>query len=129
VKEKREPSCYLGCSANRALRNFSRMRFSALARDVAALLEQIEATNVFGNEFKHRTLWDEYCHEVQVREDGSQEIPCCASFSSAMFAVMGTIDGSEKELLNIGAKWHVEEGQKESANMVGIVDPVHGNRT
>jgi hypothetical protein len=124
VKEQEAVQGCFGCSTHKAVRNYSQIRFAALAREAAGQLEQMEATGLYGGYFKHRTLWDEYCHEVQTREDGSREIPCRASFGSAMFAVIETISGSEAELLNIGAKWHVDEGQNDSANMVGIIDPV-----
>jgi hypothetical protein len=60
VKELEEAPYCLGCPTHRAVRNYSKARFGALARDASAQLEQIEATSIFGDDYKHRTLWDEY---------------------------------------------------------------------
>ena len=40
-------------------------RFEAYARKVIYRLQRIKASGIFGDDFNHKTGWDEYCYEVQ----------------------------------------------------------------
>jgi fructosamine-3-kinase len=40
-------------------------RFAALARKVIYRLQRLDASGICGDDHQHKTLWDEFCHEVQ----------------------------------------------------------------
>lgn len=48
-----------------ALIRFERERVEALARRAVYRLQRIHASGIFGEDYRYRSLWDEYCHEVQ----------------------------------------------------------------
>ena len=48
----------------RAVLDFASDRYSGLARQMVNRLQRIHASGNF-EEHRHKTLWDEYCHEVQ----------------------------------------------------------------
>jgi hypothetical protein len=56
---------YFRCPTHRAVREFSRVAFAALARKVIRRLQLIPASGIFDADRPHKSLWDEYCHEVQ----------------------------------------------------------------
>ena len=66
MKEEEEAPYCLGCPTHKAIRNYSKTRFAAVARDASAQLEQFKVTGIFGDDYKHQTLWD---------ENGTQLIP------------------------------------------------------
>lgn len=49
---------------HRAVLDFASDRYSGLARQMVNRLQRINASGNF-EEYRHKTLWDEYCHEVQ----------------------------------------------------------------
>jgi hypothetical protein len=52
-------------AADSAVLEFATAAYETLARRVIFRLQRIEASSVYGNDYQHKTLWDEYCHEVQ----------------------------------------------------------------
>jgi len=53
-------------AAHRALREFSRLEVEALGRKFIYRLQRFPAAGIYGDvSYCHKTIWDEYCHEVQ----------------------------------------------------------------
>lgn len=46
-----------------AVRKFSRREFSTYARRVTYRMQRFAACGIYGDDLKHKTLWDEYCYE------------------------------------------------------------------
>lgn len=44
---------------------FALKEWPRLARKVAYRMQRIPASGIFGDDYRHRTLWDEFCHEVK----------------------------------------------------------------
>ncbi|OYU46966.1 MAG: hypothetical protein CFE31_18900 [Rhizobiales bacterium PAR1] len=44
---------------------FARAEWPPLARKAIHQLQRMTATGLYGDYYRHKTLWDEYCHEVQ----------------------------------------------------------------
>jgi hypothetical protein len=127
VKEQEEaPSC-LGCPTHKAVRNYSRVRFTALAREVAVDLEQFEASGIFGDDYAHRTLWDEYCQEVQEGPHGPLRYTFDATIAPIVQAIVESIADSEAVLLTIGARWHLDEDHEEHGDVVATPDQIRRN--
>jgi len=127
VKELEEAPYCLGCPTHKAIRNYSKARFGVLARDASAQLEQIEATKIFGDDYKHRTLWDEYCHEIQEGPHGPIENAFGETVDPILQAVVESLVDSEAVLLTIGARWHLDEDQDRDVDVVAIPDLIRRN--
>jgi hypothetical protein len=127
VKEQEEATSCLGCPTHKAIRNYSKTRFGELARDASVQLEQIEATGIFGDDYKHRTLWDEYCHEIQKGPHGPLKFAFDTTVVPIVQAIVEAIDNSEAVLLSIGARWHLDEDQATDREVVATPDQIRRN--
>jgi hypothetical protein len=126
VNAHEAPDCS-GCPNQKAIRNYSAARYSALAREAAVLLEQIEATRIFGDDYKHRTLWDEYCHEVQEGPHGLLEDAFAETVGPIIRGIVESVADSEAILLTIGARWHLDEAQEADGDIVATPDQIRRN--
>ena len=52
-------------AALNAIDVFVRHEWPRFARKGFHRMQRIPASGIFGDDYRHRTLWDEYCHEVQ----------------------------------------------------------------
>jgi hypothetical protein len=50
----------------RGILNFSLDRFAALARKAVHQMQRIDASGIFGDDYRHKTLWNEFCHVIQT---------------------------------------------------------------
>ena len=50
---------------HRAVREFGRVEIEALSRRVIYRLQRITASGIFGDGYIYKSVWDEFCHEVQ----------------------------------------------------------------
>ena len=50
---------------HRAVREFGRVEIEALSRRVIYRLQRITAVGIFGDGYIYKSVWDEFCHEVQ----------------------------------------------------------------
>lgn len=48
-----------------ALLSFAEDKYGSLARKMVARLQKIPASGVFSDDYQHKTLWDEFCHDIQ----------------------------------------------------------------
>jgi hypothetical protein len=115
------------CPTNKAIRIYSKTRFTALAREVAVQLGQIEATGIFGDDFKYRTLWDEYCHEIQEGPHGPLKFAFDTTVVPIVQGIVEAIDNPEAILLTIGARWHLDEDQGTDGEVVATPDQIRRN--
>ena len=127
MKAQEEAPYCLGCPTHKAIRSYSKTRFGALARDASIQLEQIEASGIFGDDYKHLTLWDEYCHEVQEGPHGPLEYAFAATVGPIVQAIVESIADSEAVLLTIGARWHLDEDQATDREVVATPDQIRRN--
>jgi hypothetical protein len=127
VSEQEEAPHCLGCSTHKAIRNYSNTRFGALARDASVQLEQVEATGIFGDDYKHRTLWDEYCHEIREGPHGPLKFAFETTVVPIVQAIVEAIDNPEAILLTIGARWHLDEDQGTDREVVATPDQIRRN--
>lgn len=124
MRDREEAPYCLDCPTHKAIRNYSKTRFSALARDASAQLEQFEATGIFGDDYKHRTLWDEYCHEIQEGPHGPLKFAFDTTVVPIVQAIVEAIDNPEAILLTIGARWHLDEDQGTDREVVATPDQI-----
>jgi hypothetical protein len=68
MSEKPEFTDCLSCSMHDAVLKFAAARYEMLARRVIFRMQRMEAIGLY-DDYRHKTLWDEYCHEVQEGPD------------------------------------------------------------
>jgi hypothetical protein len=127
VKAQEEAPYCLACPTHKAIRNYSKTRFAAFAREAAVQLEQIEATGIFGDGYRHRTLWDEYCHEIQEGQHDPLKFAFDTTVVPIVQAIVEAIDNPEAILLTIGARWHLDEDQGADREVVATPDQIRRN--
>lgn len=104
-----------------AVRTFARAEFAALSRKAIHRLQRIEASGIYGDDYVYKSLWDEYCHEVQ---EGPHDLLVCAwdlTLENVMNDVIERIPRQVAVLLSIFAAWDLDE--EDEVDLVGSVWP------
>jgi hypothetical protein len=52
-------------SVHDAARRFADIEYDALTRRAIYRLQRHEASRIYGDDYIYKSLWDEYCHEIQ----------------------------------------------------------------
>jgi hypothetical protein len=50
---------------HQAVVRFASDELDALSRKVILGLQRLKASDIYGDDYKFKTIWDEYCHDVQ----------------------------------------------------------------
>lgn len=128
MRELEEAPLCSACLTHRAVRDYSRGRIAVLAREAVVQFEQFDAPGTFGDDYKHRTLWDEYCHDLQ---EGPHNDLLEAAFAEVIDpvvqAIVGSIAEPEAILLTIGARWHLDEDHEVDGDVVSVPDLIRRN--
>jgi hypothetical protein len=75
-------------------------RFAVLARKVVYRLQRLDASGIYGDDYQHKTLWDEFCHEVQYGPHDDQIVGAWAMTSRPFLeAVITPLSEHEKMVL------------------------------
>ena len=107
-------------ATHQAVRAFSRDEVSSLARKVIYRLQRFPASGVYGDDLGHRTLWDEFCYEVQEGPfEGGLDISPASAWEymvrEFVEAVQERIPNKLARLLSIYAVWELEEQLERSS--------------
>jgi hypothetical protein len=102
------------CPTHWAVRRFADAEFDALAQNIVEQLRGIDATGIYGDDYRHETLWDEYCHEIQ---EGSLGLSRAWDSTIAPFLIeaLANIPQEVAVLMTIGAGFRLEEDDGEQA--------------
>jgi hypothetical protein len=103
-----ERDCW-SCPTHDAILQFANERYSALTRKAVFQLQRIKASGVYGDDYRHKTLWDEYCHEVQEGPYDLLDDAWDKTLGPVLRAIVGAIPRHEAALLTIGAIWDLDE--------------------
>jgi hypothetical protein len=83
----------------RALSEFARMRMPTLARKVIYRLQRLSASGIFGDDYRFKTMWDEFCQNVQ---SGSYDDSIDDAFDDILCDLTGdVIKGMPQSELNL----------------------------
>lgn len=85
----------------RAAWRYAGERAEALARQVVHGLQRIPASGIFGDDFNYRTLWDEYCHELQHGPHPGLEFAWDGTISPFIEACIDKLSPRERDLLEL----------------------------
>jgi hypothetical protein len=119
------PEC-CSCRTHAAVVEFASATYDGLARKAIFQMQRIEATGVYGDDYRHRTLWDEYCHEVQEGPHEFLEDSWDATVDPICHAIVETIPRQEAVLLTIGAVWDLNLNDDISDVLVAVApDLIH----
>ena len=100
------------CPTHAAVIEFARNAYLTLARKVIFHLQRIDASGIYGDDYRHKTLWDEYCHEVQEGPYTLLEAAWDSSIDPLCDFVIGKIPPQEAALLTIGATWDLDRDEE-----------------
>ena len=100
------------CPTHAAVVEFARNAYLKLARKIIFRLQRIDASGVYGDDYCHKTLWDEYCHEVQEGPYMLLEAAWDATIDPLFDAVIESIPPKEATLLTIGAAWDLDRSEE-----------------
>ena len=98
------------CPTLVAVSRFADESYTALARRGIHQLQSISATGIYGTDYGHRTVWDEFCHEVQNGPYELLEDAWQGTLDPILDGLVGGIATHEAVLLTIAAAWELEDG-------------------
>jgi hypothetical protein len=107
TEEADDVNCW-DCPTHNTVLAFAESRYAALARKVIFRLQRIEASGIYGDDDQHRTLWDEYCHEVQNGPYDMLEGAWRATVDPIFLNVIEAVPHQEAALLTVGAMWNLD---------------------
>jgi hypothetical protein len=108
------------CPTHTAILEFAATRYLALARKVVVRLQRIEASGIYGDDYQHKTLWDEYCHEIQNGPYDLLDSMWDATIDPIFASVVKTIPNPEGALLTIRAMWDLDREDYMHPNTVFV---------
>jgi hypothetical protein len=85
---------------------------AALTRRAVHQLQRIKPSGVYGDDYRHKTLWDEYCHEVQEGPYDLLDDAWDRTLRPVLRTIVDAIPRHEAALLTIGAIWELDEGDE-----------------
>lgn len=94
-------------STHKAVRVFARIEIEALSRRVIHRLQRRHLTGIFGDDYIYKTLWDEYCHEVQEGPHDALESAWELTIGQIVDHVIENIPHHVAVLLSIFAAWEL----------------------
>ena len=85
-------------------------RFAVLARKVVYRLQRLDASGIYGDDYQHKTLWDEFRHEVQYGPHDDQIVDAWAmTIRPFLEAVITPLSENEKMVLFFSATDEADE--------------------
>lgn len=111
---------------HKAVRAYARVEIDVLARKVIYRLQRFPASGIYGDEYKYKSLWDEYCHELQ---EGPHDLPgpfgnspteaWQMTMSPFINDVVDAVPQHSAVLLSIAAFWELDI--EEDEQLIGAV--------
>lgn len=92
---------------HKAVLTYGQVEFEALARRVIYHLQRMPASGIFGDDFRYRSIWDEWCHEVQEGPHEALEYAWDATTSPFLVAALEELPGHVETLLTVYATGQV----------------------
>jgi len=95
-------------STHRAVDKFGETELEVLSRKVVYRLQRVDASGIYGDDFNYKTLWDEYCHEIQQGPCDLLDSAWNQTLESILDDVIKRVPRHMAELLSIFAQWELE---------------------
>ncbi|MEE4201717.1 hypothetical protein [Erythrobacter sp.] len=88
---------------------FSDTRIQALARKVIHAMQRMPASGIFGDDYRFKTVWDEYCREAQEGPHPMLEAAFDQTVDPMIAWHIEQLNHSERQLLEIALAEGAEE--------------------
>ena len=88
---------------------FSDTRIQALTRKVIHGLQRMPASGIFGDDYRFKSVWDEYCREVQEGPHSMLEAAFDQTVDPMIAWQVDQLDHSERQLLETALAEGAEE--------------------
>ncbi|MBO82397.1 MAG: hypothetical protein CL801_13400 [Citromicrobium sp.] len=88
---------------------FSDTRIQSLARKVIHAMQRMAASGIFGDDYRSKSVWDEYCHEAQEGPHPMLEAAFDQTVDPMIAWHIDQLDQSERQLLEIALADGAEE--------------------
>ena len=88
---------------------FSETRIQALARKVIYAMQRMPASGVFGDDYRFKSVWDEYCREVREGPHPMLEVAFDQTVDPMIAWQVDQLDPAERQLLEIAVAESPEE--------------------
>lgn len=88
---------------------FSDTRIQALARKVIYAMQRMPASGIFGDDYRFKTVWDEYCREVQEGPHPMLEAAFGQTVDPMIAWHIDQLDPAERQLLETALAEGAEE--------------------
>ena len=112
----------------RAAWRYAGERAEAMARQVVHRLQRTPASGIFGDDFRYRTLWDEYCHERQQGPHPGLEYAWNATIGPYVGACIDNLSPGERDLLELAVSDHPGQIGDISGAVTNALERIAGNR-
>ncbi|VVT00754.1 hypothetical protein [Erythrobacter sp. EC-HK427] len=99
----------LDSALRKAAWRFSDSRIQALARKVITAMQRMPASGIFGDDYRFKSVWDEYCREVQEGPHPMLEAAFDQTVDPMIAWQVDRLEQSERQLLEMA----LAEGAKE----------------
>ena len=96
--------------AHNAVLKYGEVEFQGLVRRAIYCLQRFPASGIYGDGFAYKTLWDEWCHEVQEGPHDLLESAWDHTLSTFLKGVIDRIPAHARELLCKYAQWELSLG-------------------
>jgi hypothetical protein len=91
-----------------AVRNFARAEFRRHARKITYRMRRFPASGIYGDDLRHKTLWDEYCYERLHGPTDGLERAWDDALRPYLDEVVESIPAEAAILLSIYAAWDLD---------------------
>jgi hypothetical protein len=108
-------------SIYKEVRTYARIEFARRTRKVIHRMQRVKASGIFGDSYIYKTLWDEYCHEVQEGPHDPLERAWDLTIPPFIDEVIEHLPRHVAVLLSIFAAWDLDED--DNPNIVGAFWP------
>ena len=89
----------------KSVSTYAASRFEAYARKVIYRLQRLKASGIFGDDHNYKTVWDEYCYEIQEGPHGLLEQAWDHVIGNLLAEVVSKIPHDEAVLLSIAVEY------------------------
>ena len=91
-----------------AVMKYGEIEFQGLVRRVIYRLQQFPASGIYGDAYTYKTLWDEWCHEVQEGPHDLLEWAWDQTLPPFFKDVIDRVPAHTRELLSKYAQWELD---------------------
>ena len=103
-------------ATHRAVADFASVELASMARRIVSALQRMPATGIFGDDYSFRSLWDEYCHEVQNGPSYDLEWAWDATIAPFIQHQIDRLPVHARLLISIGAEYERSDDDNISAH-------------